>query len=128
MNTAHVNVLNESFGSNPYPDNATDPISIADQDAIDAGVTVVASAGDAGSGDTIGTAATAPNVIGVGASTSEQSYAQTGSYGFPLSNGKYASNQLSGLSSAGISQTNRVDDLLAPGDLGWALCSDRTLE
>ncbi|WP_375486105.1 S8 family serine peptidase [uncultured Jatrophihabitans sp.] len=127
VNVDHVNVLNESFGSNPYPDNATDPISIANQDAIDAGVAVTASTGDSGTGNTLGTASTDPNVIAAGASTSERVYAQTDNYAFPLSNGKYTSNQVSGLSSGGISQTNRVQDLLAPGDLGWSLCSNATL-
>lgn len=123
----HVDVLNESFGSNPYPDNATDPISLFNRDAVDAGVTVVASSGDAGTGNTMGTAATDPWVIGVGATTAEQIYAQQSSYGFQLSNGRYTSDQLSSLSSAGISQTNRVVDLVAPGDLNWALCSTATL-
>lgn len=127
VNVDHVNVLNESFGSNPYPDTAQDPVSIANQDAVDAGVTVTASTGDNGAGNTTGTGSTDPNVIAVGASTSERVYAQTGTYGFPLSNGKYTSNQVSGLSSSGISQTNRVMDLLAPGDLNWTLCSDRLL-
>ena len=127
VNVGHVNVLNESFGSNPYPDDATDPISIANQDAIDAGVAVTASTGDTGSGNTLGTGSTDPNVIAVGASTSERVYAQVDNYGFPLSNGKYTSDQVSGLSSGGIAQTNRVQDLLAPGDLGWSLCSNRLL-
>ncbi len=128
VNVDHVNVLNESFGANPYPDTAQDPVSIANQDAVDAGVTVTASTGDNGAGNTLGTGSTDPNVIAVGASTSERVYAQTGTYGFPLSNGKYTSNQVSGLSSSGISQTNRVMDLLAPGDLNWTLCSDRQLD
>lgn len=125
VNVAHVNVLNESFGSNPYPDNATDPISALNHQAVDAGVTVVASTGDAGIGNTQGTAATDPFVISAGASTTFRSYAQRTAYGFQLSNGRWASDQVSALSSGGISQTNRVQDLLAPGDLGWALCSSR---
>ncbi|WP_096304475.1 S8 family serine peptidase [Jatrophihabitans sp. GAS493] len=127
VNVDHVDILNESFGSNPYPDNATDPISAFNHDAVDAGVTVVASTGDAGGGSTLGTASTDPWVIGVGASTSEQVYAQQSAYGFQLGNGKYTSNQLSSLSSGGISQTQRVQDLTAPGDLNWSLCSDRQL-
>ncbi|SDJ05197.1 Serine protease, subtilisin family [Frankineae bacterium MT45] len=127
VNVDHVDILNESFGSNPYPDNATDPISAFNHDAVDAGVTVIASTGDAGGGNTIGTAATDPWVIGAGASTAEQIYAQQTAYGFQLGNGKYTSNQLSSLSSGGISQTQRVQDLTAPGDLNWSLCSDRTL-
>ena len=123
VNVDHVNVLNESFGANPYPDNATDPISLANQAAIDAGVAVTASTGDAGTGNTLGTGSTDPNVIAVAASTSERVYAQVENYGFPLSNGRYTSNEVSALSSGGISQTSRVPDLLAPGDLGWSLCS-----
>jgi hypothetical protein len=88
---------------------------------------VVASTGDAGTGNTMGTASTDPWVIAAGASTSEQIYAQQTSYGFQLSNGHYTSDGLSSLSSGGISQTQRVTDLLAPGDLNWALCSTATL-
>jgi hypothetical protein len=127
VNVDHVDVLNESFGSNPYPDNASDPISAFNHDAVDAGVTVTASSGDAGSGNTLGTASTDPWVIAVGGSTSERVYAQQSSYGFQLSNGRWNSNQLSSLSSGGISQTRRVMDLVAPGDLNWSLCSDKLL-
>ena len=127
VNTDHVDVLNESFGANPYPDTAQDPISIFNRDAVDAGVTVVASTGDAGIGNTHGTAGTDPWVIAAGASTTLRSYAQQTSNGFQLGNGRWADDQVSALSSAGISQTTRVQDLLAPGDLGWALCSARLL-
>ena len=41
--TDGADVLNESFGGNPYPDNGDDPITLADASAIAAGVTVVAS-------------------------------------------------------------------------------------
>ena len=125
--TDHVDVLNESFGANPYPDSAQDPISIFNRDAVDAGVTVVASTGDAGIGNTHGTAGTDPWVIAAGASTTLRSYAQQSSNGFQLGNGRWADDQVSALSSAGISQNTRVQDLLAPGDLGWALCSARLL-
>jgi len=121
----HVDVINESFGANPYPDTALDPVSVFNHDAVQAGVTVVASTGDAGIGSTTGTAATDPFVIAAGASTTLRSYAQETAYGFQLGNGHWVSNMVSALSSAGITQTNRVQDLLAPGDLGWALCSSK---
>ena len=143
VNTDHVDVINESFGGNPYPDNGTDPISIFDENAVAAGVTVVASSGDAGIGGTVGSPASSPGVILVGASTTFRLYSQIGYAGFPLSSGTYADDQSSGLSSAGITQGGftpgpfvpgryttsgvprdpRTLDLLAPGDSGWAVCS-----
>jgi subtilisin family serine protease len=100
---------------------------LLNRDAVAAGVTVTASTGDAGSGNTVGTAASDPWVIAAAGSTSFQVYAQQTSYGFQFSNGRYVSDQLSSLSSGGITQTNRLPDLLAPGDLGWATCSDKLL-
>jgi len=143
VDTDQVNVINESFGGNPYPDNGTDPISIFDENAVAAGVTVVASSGDAGIGGTVGSPASSPGVIDVGASTTFRLYSQIGYSGFPLSNGSYADDQSSGLSSAGITQGGftpgpfipgryatsgvphdpRTLDLLAPGDLNWSVCS-----
>ncbi len=123
----HVDVLNESFGANPYPDTAADPISLLNRDAVDAGVTVTASTGDAGSGNTNGTASTDPWVIGVAGSTQFQAYVQSSYSGAQLGNGRWVSDQLSSLSSGGISQTGRVPDLMAPGDLGWSTCSQRLL-
>jgi hypothetical protein len=143
VDTDQVNVINESFGGNPYPDNGTDPISIFDENAVAAGVTVVASSGDAGIGGTVGAPASSPGVIDVGASTTFRLYSQIGYSGFPLSNGSYADDQSSALSSSGITQGGftpgpfipgrystsgaprdpRTLDLLAPGDLNWSVCS-----
>ena len=118
-----VDVLNESFGGNPFPDNGNDPISLADAAAVAAGVTVVSSTGDAGTNGTNGSPSTLPGVIGVAASTTFRSYIQTASSGAQLSNGTWVNNNISGLSSGGVTQQGRVPDLMAPGDLGWALCT-----
>jgi len=118
-----VDVLNESFGGNPYPDNNNDPITLADEAAIRAGVTVVVSSGDGGPTGTIGSPATSTDVISAGASTQFRSYAQTGEGAQALATG-YVSDNISALSSGGFAQlTARTIDVVAPGDLGWALCS-----
>ena len=128
VNVDHVNVLNESFGGNPFPDNGDDPISLADKAAVDAGVTVVASTGDAGTNGTIGTPSSDPFVISAAGSTMFRSYIQTTNAGAQLSNGHFVSNNISGLSSGGTTQQGRVPDVIAPGDEGWALCTpDLTL-
>jgi hypothetical protein len=120
----HVNVINESFGANPFPDDLNDPIQIANANAVAAGITVVASSGDAGFTNTIGnTAATSP-VIGVGATTQLQLYRQITAFGSQLSAGGWVSGNPSSFSSAGFTQLGpKTLDLVAPGDLGWALCS-----
>ena len=108
----------------PIPDTGDDPISLADAAAIAAGVTVVASTGDAGVTGTIGSpASNAIGIIGVGATTTFRSYQQSTYAGAQLSNGTWVDNNISGLSSGGISQAGRTPDLVAPGDLGWALCT-----
>ena len=126
VNIDHVDVLNESFAANPYPDNGTDPITLADEAAVAAGVTVVSGTGDAGQTGTIGSPSSSGAIVSVAASTSFRSYAQTTNAGFQLSNGSYLSDQISALSSGGITQNAGVPDLSAPGDLGWALCSTDT--
>jgi hypothetical protein len=121
-----VNVINESFGGNPYPDNDNDPISLANTAAVQAGVTVTVSSGDAGSSGTLGSPSTNTDVIAAGASTQFRSYAQTGYGSAALAKG-YVSNNISALSSGGFAQTGaRTVDVVAPGDLGWALCSPNT--
>jgi hypothetical protein len=121
-----VDVINESFGGNPYPDTATDPISLANAAAVKAGVTVTVSTGDAGTAGTLGSPSTDPYVISVGASTQFRLYAQTG-YGVQALAHGVSSNNISAFSSGGFSQlAARTVDVVAPGDLGWALCSTNT--
>jgi Subtilase family len=121
----HVDVINESFGGSPFPDTGTDPISLADAAAVRAGVTVVVSTGDAGTASTLGSPATDPFVIAVGATNQWRIYAQTHDGAIPLTpHGGYVNNNISAFSSAGFAQTHaRTVDVVAPGDSGWALCS-----
>ena len=121
-----VDVISESFVTNIYPDQTIDPISLANKAAVQAGVTVVALTGDAGAGGTIGSPGSDPEVIEVGATTQLRSYAQTGISAMPLATG-YVSNNIAPFSSSGFTQkTGRTIDVVAPGDLGWALCSTNT--
>ena len=120
-----VDVLNESFGGEPLPDNSADPISLADDAAVAAGVTVVVSTGDAGTYGSIESPSSDPAVIAAGATTQYRFYAQTGSGVMPLLNPPaYLDNNIAAFSSGGFAQTQaRTVDVVAPGDSGWALCS-----
>ena len=60
------------------------------------------------------------------ATTTFRSYAQTTRAGVQFANGTWVNNNISALSSGGITQQGRVPDLVAPGDLGWALCTPDT--
>ena len=117
-----ADVINESFGGNPVYDDTKDPISLANSAATRAGVTVVASTGDAGTAGTLGSPSTAKDVIAAGATTTFRAYQQTGD-GIPFYNGFISSN-ISSISSGGFAQKRaRTVDMVAPGDLGWSLCS-----
>jgi subtilisin family serine protease len=122
VGTDHVDVLNESFGLNVYPDNSTrNTLTLFNDAAVAAGVTVTVSSGDAGITNTIGSPPD-PEVIQVAGTTDNRLYAQTSYAAASFSNRTWTSDNVSALSSSGISQFGRTVDIAAPGEGNWAVC------
>lgn len=140
----HVDILSMSFGSTPLPNTAAgQPLTAILQNAMNDGTTVVASTGDSSPSNTEGSPALNRGVIGVAASTSYRVFAQTNgwlydlaavihhgsgspSYHLGQSTPGWLSNEVSTLSSSGVTEERRAPDLIAPGDGNWSSCSTDT--
>lgn len=135
-----ADVINESIYNYAFLNTDADALSLVNDAAVAAGVTVVAASGDAGPGHTIGEPPSDPNVIAVGATTELRLWQQATLNGFQLGNGDYEGSacnrasttcrrgdNMSADSSAGPSQTGRhFVDVVAPADDGWIVCSPTT--
>jgi hypothetical protein len=116
--TLHADVISESYGGGGTA------LAIADDAAVAAGITVVASSGDEGFDNTFISPADDPDVIGVGATTTLRLTAQA--YGFS----SWTDDNIATLSSTGTGQptsepnaAGKLVDLVAPGYGGEAACS-----
>jgi len=120
--TDHVDVLNESFGSLPLPDTFQDVLRQFDAEATAAGTVVTVSSGDQGTASTIGSPATDPSVIDVGATTQFEHFAQTERGAFQFASNGWLDDNIAEFSSGGFTQAGGTLDLVAPGNESYEPC------
>jgi hypothetical protein len=140
----HANILSISLGFGGLPTSSSlQPLTAILKNAMADGVTVVASTGDSSPSNTEGSPALDPGVIGVAASTSYRIFAQSNLYLYDMAQAVHSGgapsyhlgqatpgwldNEVSTLSSSGVTEDRRMPDLIAPGDLNWAACSTDTV-
>jgi len=106
------------------------------------GIVVVASTGDSSPSNTESSPALDPGVIGAAGSTSYRIWAQTNFFLYDMAQAihnhsapsyrlgqttlGWLDNEVSTLSSSGVTEDRRMPDVIAPGDLNWADCSTDT--
>jgi hypothetical protein len=140
----HANILSISIGFGGLPTSAAEqPLTAILKNAMADGTTVVASTGDSSPSNTESSPALDSGVIGAAASTSFRVFAQTNgwlydlaqvihhgsgapSYHLGQSTPGWLSNQVSTLSSSGVTEDRRAPDIIAPGDGNWSSCSTDT--
>src|SRR5262249_5629838 len=118
--TDNADVISESFGATYIPGSSSAAyFEAADNAAVAAGVTVVASSGDSGDSGTVMAPSSDPLVISAGAVDNFRLVAMDDGYG------KYVSNNMAALSSGGTAPSGKLVDLVAPGWYGGeAACAD----
>jgi hypothetical protein len=124
VQVARVNVIDEPFAINEFPDaSGRAVIQRYNDQAVTQGVTVVEAAGDGGGNGTIGSDAADRHVISTGATTDGQADIQTTADGAQFSNDTWLNDNIASSSSGGFTEHGRTVDLVAPGTANWAACS-----
>jgi hypothetical protein len=119
----HADILSESFGGYAMPDTALDAIKLFNDAAVRSGITVSQGTSDAGATEGMTSPGDDPLVLDAGASTNFRAYAQTASYAFQFSNGKWLNDNISSIGGGGFGQDPVTPDFVAPGEADWALCT-----
>ncbi len=115
----HADVISESWGAPDLYYTGNNVTAMADEEAVQHGITVVVANGNSGPGAaTTQSPGSLPDVISAGASTDYRQYAETGFYTLY---GHYSSDSIAAFTSEGPTPDGRSrPDIFAPGEAGWA--------